>query len=480
VVIEPVIGQTDGPANPPGPAAPFGKAPGSDPQPRRHLIFAIVSLALIMASVDQTIVATALPTIQHDLHAPINISSWTITIYALGTIVAMPLAGALSDQLGRKRLFMMATVLFTLASLACGVAHSIYVLVPLRAVQAMGGGAFVPSATGIVSDQYGRERDRAIGLFSSIIPIGGVLGPVLGGVFVTYWSWRGIFLVNVPIGLLLVGLGSYFIPPTAKRQAAPIDFVGIALFGSLLLSSMAGIGRLGSGGTTLDDPLFLGLELLAVALTVGFVRHIRRAQAPFISARLIFGRGFFVVNVLNTIFGSAALGIGALIPLYAEDRFQISSLSAGTLLTTRSVGMMAVAGLAVLILRRSGYRWPMVGGFFLLAAGLIFVAATPQGLTPYVWLAVGAGIAGVGMGLLLPASNNAMLHLAPDQIAGTAGLRGMFRMSGGIFAVSITTAIVARSSDPGITLGHAFFVFGIMIALAIPLIRLVPEHRGSW
>jgi EmrB/QacA subfamily drug resistance transporter len=433
-----------------------------------------------MASVDQTIVATALPTIQHDLHARINISSWTITIYSLGTIVAMPLAGALSDQLGRKRLFMMSAILFTSASLACGEAHSIYVLIPLRAIQALGGGAFVPSATGIVSDQYGRERDRAIGLFSSIIPIGGVLGPVLGGIFVTYWSWRGIFLVNVPIGIALIGLGSYFIPQTARREAPPIDFVGIALFGSLLLSSMAGIGRLGSGGTSLLDPMFLGLEVLAVVLAALFVRHIRMSETPFISARLLFGRGFLAVNLLNTIFGSAALGIGALIPLYAEDRFRISSLSAGTLLTTRSVGMMAVAGLAVLGLRRSGYRRPMMGGFVLLACGLVFVAATPHELSPYVWLAVGAGIAGIGMGLLLPASNNAMLHLAPDQIAGTAGLRGMFRMSGGIFAVSITSAVVARSAKPGLTLGHAFLIFGILIAMAVPMIRLVPEHRGSW
>ncbi len=478
-MIRPAPAATGGAATTQDSAASQGRA-SHDPQPRRHFIFAIVSLALIMASVDQTIVATALPTIQHDLHSRINISSWTITIYSLGTIIAMPLAGAFSDQLGRKRLFMISAVVFTLASLACGVANSIYLLVPLRALQALGGGAFVPSATGIVSDQYGRERDRAIGMFTSIIPIGGVLGPVLGGLFVSYWSWRGIFLVNVPIGILLIVLGSCFIPGTAKRAGAPIDFAGIALFASMLLSSMAGIGRLGSGGTTLFDPFFLALEGVSVILAAIFVHHIRHAPAPFISPRLIFGRGFLAVNVLNAIFGCAALGIGALIPLYAEDRYRISSLSAGTLLTTRAVGMMAVAGLAVIALRRSGYRRPMIGGFLLLGVGLLLLAATPRELSPYAWLAVSAGISGVGMGLLLPASNNAVLHLVPDQVAGTAGLRGMFRMSGGIFAVSITTAIVARSSHPGITLGHAFLVFGALTCIAVPMIRLVPEHRGSW
>src|ERR1700712_1627595 len=167
-----------------------------DPKPRRYLIFAVVSIALFMASVDQTIVATALGTLQRDLHAQVNWSSWTITIYALVQILVMPLAGRISDQYGRRRVFIGAIVLFTVASLCCGLASNIYELIGLRAVQAIGGGAFMPSATGIVSDQFGRDRDRAIGFFASIFPIGGIVGPILGGGFVTYWAWRGVFLVN--------------------------------------------------------------------------------------------------------------------------------------------------------------------------------------------------------------------------------------------------------------------------------------------
>src|ERR1700712_1552348 len=174
-----------------------------DPKPRRYLIFAVVSIALLMAAVDQTIVATALGTLQHDLHAQVNWSSWTITVYALGQILVMPLAGRISDQYGRRRVFIAAIVLFTVASLCCGLANDIYVLVALRAVQAIGGGAFMPSAIGIVADQFGPDRDRAIGLFTSIFPIGGIIGPIVGGFFVTYWSWRAIFFVNVPIGIVL-------------------------------------------------------------------------------------------------------------------------------------------------------------------------------------------------------------------------------------------------------------------------------------
>jgi MFS family permease len=123
------------------------------PKAHRYLVFAVVSVALFMASVDQTIVATALPTLQRDLHARVNWSSWTITIYALGQILVMPLAGSISDQLGRKRVFLGAIVVFTTASLLCGLSQNIYELVAMRAIQAIGGGAFMPSATGIVADQ---------------------------------------------------------------------------------------------------------------------------------------------------------------------------------------------------------------------------------------------------------------------------------------------------------------------------------------
>jgi MFS family permease len=128
----------------------------------------------------------------------------TLTIYALGQVLAMPLAATLSDQYGRKKAFVLAAVPFTAASLCCGLAENIYVLVALRTVQAIGGGAFMPAATGIVSDQFGRDRDRALGVFTSIFPVGGIVGSILGGVFVAVWSWRGIFLVNVPIGVVLI------------------------------------------------------------------------------------------------------------------------------------------------------------------------------------------------------------------------------------------------------------------------------------
>ncbi len=458
-------------------------APPADDAPKagRGLVFAIVSLALFMGSVDQTIVATALDTIQRDLHAGINWSAWTITIYALGQIIAMPLAGRMSDQYGRKKIFLGAVVLFTATSLCCGFATSIYMLLPLRALQALGGGAFMPSASGIVADQFGRDRDRALGMFTSIFPIGGIAGPIMGGVFVTYWSWRGIFLVNVPIGIVLLVLGLKFIPHSKRPVVNRPDIVGVLLLALLLISAMLGITILGGGTTTPADPVFLISEFVAVIALVAFLRHAKHAKAPFIPSRLLHGKGFGIMNLINFLHGAAALGFGALVPLYAEERFHIATLQAGTLLTARAVGMICIAGVATFALRRTGYRLPMIVGFLVIALGLFGMSLGPHaGLSAYMWLAVTGAITGLGMGLCVPASNNASMQLAPDQIAAISGLRGMFRQSGSIMAVSIATAILARSHTPGLTLADIFVVFGIILLCMVPLVWLVPEHRGSW
>ncbi len=454
-------------------------ADGGEQKDRRKLIFAIVSIALFMASIDQTIVSTALSTIEKDLHSGINWSAWTISIYALGQVIALPMAGKISDMYGRKKVFMIAAGVFTAASLACGFAPNIAFLLVFRFIQALGGGAFMPSATGIVSDHFGSQRDRAVGLFASIFPIGGIVGPVVGGVFVSYWSWRDIFLINVPIGIVLIALTAHFIPSSAAKPSNRIDFAGVLLLAGLLVTCMFGITYLGSGNVQFYDPVFLISELAAISFGVLFVRHSKNDKAPFVPYELLRGRGFAAMNLINYLNGAAALGFSALVPLYAEYRYGIAPLGAGTLLTARAIGMIAVAGLATMALRRTGYRWPMVVGYSVLAVGMVLMAV-PAPFSPYGWLSIGAAVSGLGMGMSVPATNNASLQLAPDQAASISGLRGMFRQAGSITAVAVTTAILARSAHPGITEAYVFVVFAVILVALVPLVRLVPEHKGGW
>jgi EmrB/QacA subfamily drug resistance transporter len=459
-------------ANPEGTPAGYGRHKG--------LVFASVSVALFMVAVDQTIVATALPAIQTELHTRINWAGWTITTYSLAQVLAMPVAGRLSDQFGRKTIFLCAVAVFTIASLCCGLSTSIYMLIALRGVQGLGGGAFMPSASGIVADQFGPDRDRALAMFTSILPIGGIVGPVLGGLFVTYWSWRGIFLINVPIGLGLIILCAVVIPRSTRRTRTPVDAVGVVLLGSMLLAVMFGFAFLGAGSSSLGSWSFLVPEGIGVVAGLLFVRHIRHYADPFIPARLLYGHGFGVMNLINFVYGGAVLGLAAVVPLYAELRYGLRPLAAGTLLTSRAVGMIAVAGIASMALRRTGSRRPMIIGFSLIALGLVLLWLPPHVVGPYGWLAVAAGLTGLGMGMAVPATNNATLQLAPDQVAAIAGLRGMFRQSGSILTISATTALLATAHDPAIAQSRVFLVFAVLMVALIPLILMVPDHHGQW
>ena len=406
-------------------------------------------MALLMSSLDGTIVATALHAIQHGLNTSINWTSWVITAYSVGMVMALSLAGKLTVRYGRRRFFLAAVVVFTGASLCCGLAGNIYLLIALRAVQAAGGAGFTPSATGIITENFGQARDKAVGLFGSIFPVGSMIGPIFGGLFVSYWTWRGIFFVNVPIGILLIVCCLRFVPrdpDRAGRERRPLDVTGMALLGAGALALMLGISYLGEPGARAASPLFAAPMIAGLLGLALFGRHIRLVPDPFIAPRLISGRGFAAVNVINILYGGAVAGMLALVPLYAVDRYKISALGSGTLLTAEGIAVIITSSLAAMALRRTGYRWPLYAGSVCIAIGIAGLAIHPAVMSPYAWLAVTACLIGIGGGISSPASRNAGLQLAPDQSSPLAALRSTGRQVGQIAAVSITTAIIAASA----------------------------------
>ena len=448
-----------------------------------RVLFGVVAISLLMSSIDATIVATALPAMHRDLHASINWVGWSITIYSLGMIVALPVSGRVSDQLGRRKVFFGGVALFTVASLACGLAGSIYLLIVFRAVQAIGGGALQPSAAGIVADHFGKNRDRAIGLFGTVAAGGQVIGPVFGGLLVGYLSWRWIFFVNVPIGIVLL-CGIILVVPTSQSlRKSRMDVPGLVLMTGSILALSFGITSIGNANTTFADPVFFVPMLIGVALLGAFIRHTVTVPDPFIPLRLLRAKGFAVMNIINVLWGGLGFGIAAsLAPLYAEERYHLVALDAGTLLTARGIGALAVGALAAMALRRTGYRLPLITGFTISAVGTALMAIAPRwGVSPYTWLAVGAGIAGLGNGMANPASRNALLQVAPDDVAAITGLRQMFAYVGIIFSVAIATAILNRSANPGLTQAHLLWVVvGALVFVMVPLVFRVPEHKGRW
>jgi EmrB/QacA subfamily drug resistance transporter len=448
----------------------------------RPVLFGTVAIALFMSSVDSTIVATGLGSIHRSLHASINWAGWTITIYSLGMVVSLPVCGRLSDQFGRRKLFFCGVALFTLASLACGVASSIFLLILFRFVQAIGGGALQPSAAGIVAAHFGKNRDRAIGLFGTVAAGGQVVGPVIGGILVGYLSWRWIFFVNVPIGIVLLWAVTRVVPESRLDIKGRTDVRGLVLLAGFVFAATFGITQIGNRGTTFTDPTFLVPMLAGLALLAMFVFHTLYSAEPFIPPRLLKAKGFAVMNIQNMGWGGMGFGIATLAPLYAEQRYGLGPLNAGTLLAARGVGALAVGAMAAIALRRTGYRMPLAVGFILVAGGTAMMAIAPHwGITPYMWLAVGAGITGLGNGAASPASRNACLQVAPDEVSAISGLRQMFIYIGIIFSVSTVTAILNRSPNPGLTQAHILWVVvAILLFVMLPLVWRVPEYKGRW
>lgn len=447
---------------------------------RRNKLFFTCAVAILMGAIDSTIVMTALPTIGHELHSRLNWTGWVITMYSLGMIIAYPLAGKISDQFGRKKVFLICIVLFTASSMACGLATSIYMLLPLRLIQALGGGAFMPSAAGIIGDHFGEDRDRGIGALTSIIPIGQVVGPIVGGFITQYWVWRGIFFVNIPIGFVLFFLAVRFIPRTRPQDSQQFDFLGVGLLAVTIVAGMFAMTVMGEPNMSPFDVRVVIPAIAAVILGRIFIRHIHLVRAPFIPPKFISGQGFALMNVLNFFYGSALVGFAALVPLYAENRYSIPISHAGTLMAARALGVFSIAGLSTMMLRRTGYRLPMVVGFLTIAVGLVMMAIAPIGLDPYWWIALFSVVVGMGVGCAAPATNNASLQLAPSNIAAITGLRGMFRQTGGLIYVTIATSLLARSDNPGITQARIFVAQAAVLVLMVFLVGRVPDHRGSW
>lgn len=460
---------------------------------RQYLFFILVALGVLMASIDSTIVAVGLPDLERGLHAPLHWVSWTLTVYSLVQIIMLPIAGKLSDTLGRKRVFLFCLGIFTLGSLLCALAPSIGWLIAFRALQALGGGGLMPSAVGIVSDQFGDRRAQAIGLFTSVFPIGGIIGPNLGGYLLGNWGWRSLFMINVPLGIVVLS-GVYFLlvdRAAQARKALRVDWRGLTIFGTAMVSLLYGMTALGDSPTSWREPLPWGLIAVSLVLLAIFLRHIKRTEGALMDYRLVVRSPFLAANLYNLCFGAAAFGFFSFVPYYAVVKFGLTTQQSGMVITPRALLMIATSTIASIFLIRLGYRLPMLIGMGLVMTSLILLGlgqtsvrlggVTLEGF----WLMAGiVSFSGLGMGLAAPSSSNAALDLAPQQAAELTGLRTMFRMTGGVIGIAGVVTALSFFPDQGEGLTRIFLVLAGILMLTIPLTLMIPDtakakHRAA-
>ena len=456
--------------------------------PNRYLFYGLASVSMLMFAVDSAIVTVALHTLVLDLNTTLAVAGWTLTGYALAQIVAMPVVGKLAEQFGQLRVFVICVVVFTVGSLLCGLATSIYVLIACRILQALGGGGIMPSAVAIIARAFPESRNRMLGLFTSIFPLGGIIGPNIGGLLLEHFSWRVLFLVNVPVGLVVVPLLARQIAAYDRRGIAGstprrrLDLVGAGLFAGTMIGLLLVLTFVGQDPAIVGTPTFWLLLVASAASLILFIRQERRVAEPVIDLTLVTRHPFLVVNVHNVLFGACVWGTFSFVPYFASVQYGMGPLESGAILTPRSVASIVLGTATSFLLVRLGYRLPIILGLGIIAASNIVlgqgwsdVALGPLTLTPFVLLAIVLGAAGTGTGLVMPAANNAALDLLPDRAGVISGMRGMCRSTGGIIGTAVIVVILELSQDKAAGLRTVFTLYGLLLLTAIPLTLLIPD-----
>ncbi|HEY2578922.1 MAG TPA: MFS transporter [Streptosporangiaceae bacterium] len=409
---------------------------------RRYLVLAICCMSLLIVGLDNTIVNVALPSIRHELHASVSGLQWTVAGYTLVLASLLMLSGSTADRVGRRRTFQMGLLTFTAGSLLCSLAPSLGWLIAFRMVQAAGGSMLNPVAMSIITNTFTdrRERARAIGVWGGVIGISMALGPVVGGVLVASVGWRGIFWVNVPIGLAAVVLTGLFVPESRAPRARRVDPVGQLLVIVVLGALTYGIIEGPASGWASAKIIFF-FTISAAALVALLIYEPRRDQ-PLIDLRF-FSSVPFAGATLTAVAAFAALGGFLFVnTLYLQDGRGLSALHAG-LYTLPMAGMTVIFGpLSGRIVGSRGARLPTLAAGVAIAVGCSALTGLTN-VTSASLLFLAYVIFGIGFGLVNAPITNAAVSGMPDTQAGVAAaFASTSRQIGQSLGVAVVGSVV--------------------------------------
>lgn len=455
----------------------------AEPDPRRWRVLGVTLTVGFMVLLDVTIVNVAIPSMRTGLDTNAGTIQWVISGYALALGLVLVSGGRLGDAYGRRRMMLIGLTGFVLSSAAAGLAPHVAVLVAARLVQGFAAGLLTPQSTGLIQSLFqGRERGVAFGLFGFTVSVSSAIGPVLGGLLIAAFGeedgWRWIFLVNVPIGAVLLVAIARLVPGRVHADGpagARLDLAGAALLGGTVLALLYPVVSLESGRRL---PLFL--LLLVPVLATAFVRWERRVvrtgAAPLLDLSLLRSTpGYASGIVIGSLYFTGFTGIFLVLSVYLQDGLGYSPLRTGLLLTPFAVGSAVASPLAGRLVSRLG-RPLTVGALTVMMSGVVALAvlAPPSEGSRWMWLILALPLLVAGLGGGATVSPNFTLALAdvPTRMGGAAGgaLQTGQRIGAAVGAAVLMTAYqvtVSRTDDPGTALRGALGVSLVLLLAAL-------------
>ena len=416
------------------------------------LVLVVICTAVFMLLLDTTIVNNAQVKIREGLDANLTQIQWVLDSYILAYAVLLLSFGRLGDVFGRKRLFVIGMSIFTAASALCAASawlgdtlniSGVNVLIASRVLQGIGGAFMMPQSLTLVTVVFPPEkRGAALGIWGSIVALGAIAGPILGGVIVTHYAWEWVFLINLPVGIAAIIATLRIVPESSDPLASrKLDWGGLILSSLGIFAFVYAMIEGNIRGWT--SPTILGLATLGIVLLVLFVLWERRAPDPMMKLELFKLRNFWVGNVIATTISFGMLGIFFPMTIFLQGVLGFTPIRAGLTMTPMSLALMIAAPLAGRLTDRIGARWIMVAGGSLMTVGILFLITRIELDADWVSLLPALVVTGVGMGLTFSPMTAAAMRDVPPRIAGSAsGIINTMRNVGQVLGIAVLGSLL--------------------------------------
>lgn len=438
-------------------------------------------LGLILSSIDQTIVSTAMPSVSKELGG-ISLYSWVFAIYMLASTTSMPLYGKMADLFGRKKMYLIGLFFFLTGSLLCGLAQTMTELIVYRGIQGLGAGALMPVAFTIIADNYPPEKiGKFQGMFSAVFAVSSVVGPAIGGLIVEQWHWGWIFFINLPIGIPAFFLLAFSLKETKGTTKRSIDWIGAvtlsgAIISLLLAMVLLGNGQAGGAPSEWQSPRTIGL-LSASAILLGlFVWLETKAKEPIIPLHLFKLPAIAFGNISGFFVSAALFSAIAYLPLFVQESgIGLSPSQAGYLLSPLMLATVVTSNMGGRLMSKVSYRAILLPSLAVMALGFFLLQLIRTDTPTYV-IVLDLVVIGLGMGAVYPTLGTAAVRAVDPVHRGVATSSSQFfRSIGGTIGVSVMGSLLGHSFQVVFFAGFVCVCVSLLATLFLGKARLIPK-----